>query len=153
MFTVWSDKCAACSINVWCAVYSVQCVVWSVQVQVEVQVQVQVQYVVYTVQCAVCSVLLRFKSSNRMSQNKILPWRLTFRKPIALCIVQRRFETICFQKTLNKKQHFNLTSFCITPPSECRISAKLTFLVIDMKSLYIHMSKVGDDHWFFLFKS
>ena len=31
MFAVWSGKCAACSINVWCALYSVHCVVWSVQ--------------------------------------------------------------------------------------------------------------------------
>ena len=53
MFAVWSDKFAKCSIKAMCAVWSVKCVVWSVQVQV----QVQVQCVVYTVQCAVCSVL------------------------------------------------------------------------------------------------
>ena len=37
--------------------YSVQCVVGSIQVQFQVHLQVQVQCVVYTVQCAVCSVL------------------------------------------------------------------------------------------------
>ena len=43
--------------NVWRAVYSVQCVVWSVQVQMQLYLQVQVQCVVYTVHFAVCSVL------------------------------------------------------------------------------------------------
>ena len=33
-----------------------------------------------------------------------------------------------------------------TPPSECRRLAKSTFMVFDMKSLYIHTSKVGDKH-------
>ena len=36
--------------------------------QVEVEVQVQVQCAVYSVHCAVCSVLLGFRSSNWMSQ-------------------------------------------------------------------------------------
>ena len=48
--SVWSDKCKAFTINVWRAIYSVQCVVWSIHVQI--QVQVQVQYVMYTVQCS-----------------------------------------------------------------------------------------------------
>ena len=55
--SVWSDKCAACSINVWHVVQSVQCVVWSIQMQFLVHLQVQVQCVMYTVQCAGCSVL------------------------------------------------------------------------------------------------
>ena len=50
---LWSDKCVTCSINVWCAVESAQCIVCSVLVQV--QVHVQVQYVVYSLQCTVCS--------------------------------------------------------------------------------------------------
>ena len=75
---VWSGKCATCSIPVWCAVFSAQCVVWSVQVKVQVQVQVQVK------------------------------------------------------------------SICVSPPPECRISAKSTFLLIDINSLYKHIHKVGD---------
>ena len=55
--SVWSDKCAACSINVWSVMQSVQCVVWSVQMQFPVHLQVQVQCVMYTVQCAGCSML------------------------------------------------------------------------------------------------
>ena len=50
---LWSDKCATCSISVWCGVGSAQCIVCSVLVQV--QVHVQVQYVVYSLQCTVCS--------------------------------------------------------------------------------------------------
>ena len=55
MFAVWSDKCTTGSINVCCTVCSVQCVVWNVQVQVNVHVHVQVQCVVWSVQCAQCT--------------------------------------------------------------------------------------------------
>ena len=57
MFSVWSDKFAKCSINTWSAVYSVQCVVWSVDVQIQGHLQVQVQCILYTVQCTGCSVM------------------------------------------------------------------------------------------------
>ena len=43
--------------------------------------------------------------------------------------------------------HF-LKSFCVTPPSKCRMPAKLTFLVIYKKSIYKLIPKVGDTHWF-----
>ena len=34
-------------------------------------------------------------------------------------------------------------SFCVTPPFGCTMSAKSTFLVIDMKSINRHITKVG----------
>ena len=32
MFALWSDTFGKCSINTWCAVYSVQCVLWSASI-------------------------------------------------------------------------------------------------------------------------
>ena len=43
--------------NVWCVLQSVKCVVSSVHVQFTGHFQVRVQCVMYTVQCAGCSVL------------------------------------------------------------------------------------------------
>ena len=37
-------------------------------------------------------------------------------------------------------------SFCVTPPSGCRMSANSTFLVIDMKSMCKHLPEDGDKH-------
>ena len=55
LFAVSSDKFAKWTINMWCAVYSVQYVVRSVHVQIQGHLQVQVQCVMYTVQCARCT--------------------------------------------------------------------------------------------------
>ena len=41
-------------------------------------------------------------------------------------------------------------SFCVPLPSGCRMSAKSTFLVMDMKSKCKHIPKVGDKHWYFI---
>ena len=50
-----------------CALCIVQCVVWSVQVHIQLQVQLQVKNVLYSVQCAVCSVLPVTGSLNKIS--------------------------------------------------------------------------------------
>ena len=39
--------------------------------------------------------------------------------------------------------------FCVTSPSGCRMSAKLTFLVVDMKSICKNLPKVGYKHCLF----
>ena len=64
-----------------------------------------------------------------------------------------------FVKAWNDKQHFNLSiqiqflkSFCVTPSSECRMSAKSTFLVIDINSMYKHAPQIRDNHWFLIQK-
>ena len=46
---LWSDKCARCRINMWCAVCSVHCL--EISGEVQMQVKVQVQCVVCSVQC------------------------------------------------------------------------------------------------------
>ena len=40
---VWSDQSSTCSFNEWCAVCSVHCVLWSVQLQIHVHMHMQVQ--------------------------------------------------------------------------------------------------------------
>ena len=57
MFAVWSDKFAKWTINMWCAVYSVQYVVWSVHIQIQGHLQVLGAVCRCWVQCAGCSVL------------------------------------------------------------------------------------------------
>ena len=52
MFEVWGDTCEAFSINVCHEMYSVQCVVWSVQLQLQVQVQCIGNTDQCSVQCA-----------------------------------------------------------------------------------------------------
>ena len=46
----------------------------------------------------------------------------------------------------------NLTCPILTPPSRCRMTAKLTFMVIDMKAICKHIAKVGDKHKFLMQK-
>ena len=36
------------------------------------------------------------------------------------------------------------TVFCVTPPSMCRMSAKSTFLMIDINYMYKHAHTIGD---------
>ena len=51
------------------------------------------------------------------------------------------------KKTFDKFYlNLNLKKKCVTPPSEWRMSTKLTFLVIDMQSLYKQIPKVEDKH-------
>ena len=69
VFAVCSDTFAKYSINIWCAMNSVQCVVWSVHAEIQGHLQVPVQCVMNTVQCAGCSVL-PVKLWNRMSKKK-----------------------------------------------------------------------------------
>ena len=42
-----------------------------------------------------------------------------------------------------------MKSFCVHPPSKCRMSAQSTFLVSGINSLYKHVPKIGDRHWLF----
>ena len=78
-------------------------------------------------------------------------------KQSRLCFFLNWLKTIRFQKPKQKKLDLNFTlwnsilkSFFVTPPSKCRISAKSSFLVINMKSLCKHIPKVLDKNCFFL---
>ena len=88
-----------------------------------------------------------------MIQIKSLCYRLTFQKTIVQMYLLRRFQAVSYEKPKKGNEFLILLKFfellkyfCVTPPSKYRISAKSTFFVIDMKFLYKHMSKVGDDH-------
>ena len=79
--------------------------------------------------------------------------KINFSKTNSPNVFLRRSQAIRFQKPKKGNKFLILLKlfellnyFCVTPPSKCTISAKSTFLVIDMKFLYKHTSKVGDDH-------
>ena len=135
----------------------VQCVVQSIWVQVNLQVQVKC--VVYTVQCIGCKLMLTptedLKVERGFVKLKIYFIKLLF-KSLLPSVFLKRFETIHFRKP--KLRNLikilliimkNFKSFSVTPPSGCRRSAKSTFLVIDMKTLYKHIPKVGEENCFY----
>ena len=152
--SVWSVKCVACTINSWCVVQSIQYVVWSVQIFFLVYLQVHVQCVMYTVQCAVWQKWW-FSSWNSMSQIKVLPYKI-ISKPYSSSVfysdglrlyvfTNPKGETKCLIWLILITFFY---SFRLTPPFGCKMFAKSTFLVIDMKSMCKHIPKVGGKHWF-----
>ena len=102
----------------------------------------------------------RLSSWNRINQIQILYFGITFQEQIGLVHFHfRRVWDYLFLKAWKNKQYSNsthpksiLNPFCVTPPSKCRMPAKSTFLVIDMKSLCKHIPMVGDRHWFVIQK-
>ena len=71
---------------------------------------------------------------------KMLYSEILFHIPIALVYLFMLVSEYIFGRILNKFSK----SFSVTPSSRCRISAKLTYLLINMKSLYEHIMKVGE---------
>ena len=151
--SVWSDNCAACSINVDMA-FNVKCSMCSMKGTDAVSGAFAGAGTVRNVHCVVCRLQCapyqRWKSisCNRMSQ--------IFKRK---CIFLGQVETIGFWKCKmsNKiliwfipKKIF-LKSFCVTLLSKCIMFAKSTILVIDITSMYKHTHKVPYKHGFFFY--
>ena len=75
-------------------------------------------------------------------------WRIFYPRGLPRLVFKnngdyRVFENVKTKTRRRRKINFPIP-FCVTSPSECRMPAKLTFMVIDMKSLCKHM--IGDRH-------
>ena len=80
-------------------------------------------------------------------------------KQSRLCFLKTGWRLYVFKNLNRKKLDLNFTlwnsilkSFFVTPSSNCRISAKSSFLVINMKSLCKHIPKVLDKNCFLIQK-
>ena len=119
-----------------------------------VYLQAHVQCVMYTVQCAACQ-RWKFCIWNMISQ---IFW-IACQEHISLNVLfYDGLRLLVFLKGENGFLIWLIwnncfKSFCVTPPSECRLFTKSTFLVIDINSMYNHTPKVGDKLLFLIPKS
>ena len=89
-----------------------------------------------------------------IDQVKILSFKKTSQKQTALKFCLNGLSILIFESVkVDKKiigpirrRRKNLKSFSITPPSECRMSAKSTFLVIDINYMLKQAPQIGDKH-------
>ena len=118
---MWSGKCAACSINVWSVVQSVQCVEWSVSGAFTGA------GTVCNVHCAVCRVQCaaykrwEFWNWNRISQIKFYLLKLFIKNQKPKYIFWTGWDC-WFLKALTQKLKFNLTY----PKSFCKLNLRNT---------------------------
>ena len=140
-----------------CVVYSVQCSMWSMKwtgAGAGAGAVCSVQCATCSVQCPACR-RQGFITSNQISLSKLFLLILAFKNLSPQLVLNKYTRTIWFFKALNGRENKLvrlllvqlLKSIYVTPPVECRISAKSIFLMIDMKSLYKCVPKDGYKHW------
>ena len=137
IFAMWSVKWAKCSINVWCVVCSSVSIMkytglgtcaWACASAVCTLHCVQCatgEYLTFVIKMSKSSLLTCFRAQQKIEPNNLIYiWSPFF-----------------FPWNFPNKLSFNLIkiiSFCVTPPSQCRVSAMSTFLMIVMKCLCKH---------------